>query len=271
MSNTSYASDPMLGAYLKKINHDILTPEAEKSLAVKSRNGDVESRNILARSNLRLVISIAKRFQGRGLSFMDLIEEGNVGLMDATERFDAKFNVRFSSYATWWIEAKIKEAIVRDSSAISVPPPVYRRVKKLNAFFEDNPNASLHEAATALGLSEKQTRSLLHTPGNPISMHKENGDLDFPAESIGGTSNTVFDSVSELNLKTRIYQFIEELSSQQRKVLYERFGINDGEHKTLATVGKKLGISTEYVRLIQNDALKILSERLNSSPDQIHN
>ncbi|HEV2527882.1 MAG TPA: RNA polymerase sigma factor RpoD [Thermomicrobiales bacterium] len=234
-------------------------------LLADKEDGD-RARNHLIQANLRLVVSVAKKYVGRGLSFLDLIQEGNIGLMKATDKFDYKRGFKFSTYATWWIRQAITRAISDQSRTIRLPVHVgetINRVKKtshrLQQILEREP--SKEELARALDLPEDKVRQVLDVSRHPISLEApvgNEGDAflgDFIEDDKIATPMEV---ASQHLLKSQIGEALDKLTDRERKIILLRFGLQDGRFRTLEEVGREFGITRERIRQIEAKALRKL-------------
>jgi RNA polymerase primary sigma factor len=253
--------------YLKEIkNIPLLTPQEEKALATRARRGDQEARKRLIQSNLRLVINIAKRYSHFGLPLMDLIEEGNIGLMKAVSKFKPKKGYRFSTYAAWWIRQYISRAIVEQGKVVRIP--VYasellskwkKTVEELTQKLRRKPKDS--EVAKKMNLPVKKVKQIsqwvIKTPSleAPIG---DQGDIVFMDVIEDESSLSPQQAVADFLRHERISDLLEMMDERERKILDMRFGLSDGDAHTLSDIAKELGITRERVRQIEAQALKKL-------------
>ncbi len=270
-----------LQTYLREIRKAVLlTPQAEFDTAVRARCGDFAARQAMIEHNLRLVVSIAKHYVGRGLPMTDLIEEGNLGLMHATAKFEPERGFRFSTYASWWIRQSIERAIMHQSRLVRLPVHVVRELNQvlkarraLEAraahLGEGEQGVRVEDIAAALGRPVREVSDLLKFAELPTS-------LDAPLER-GSTeqgAETLLDSVADdhaidpLNLTLShetdllLSHGLEELSEREREVLAGRYGLSDREPETLEVLAARLGLTRERIRQIQQEALVKLRRRM---------
>ena len=250
--------------YLKEIRErPLLTIEQEQSLAKRIARGDQEARKIMIESNLRLVVSFGKRYINRGLPFADIIEEGNIGLIKAVERFDHTLGFRFSTYASWWIKQSIERAIVNQAGIIRLPVHVAesvniyaRTLRRLKQELHRDPR--IDEIARGMKISVEKARGLSQISRDVQSLDTLAGDNDENSllHYLEDTSMPSPASGSDHERRRRLVaEQLEELTPNERKVLQMRFGLIDDEPVTLDTIGKELGITRERVRQIANQAL----------------
>jgi len=253
--------------YLKEIGQiPLLTAEEEIRLAKNIEKGDEKARRKLIQSNLRLVVSIAKRYIGRGLSFLDLIQEGNQGLMRAVEKYDWRRGYKFSTYATWWIRQAITRAIADQARTIRIPVHmvetinrIYRASRKLMQEIDRDPTAE--EIADELGMTTARVREILKIAQSTTSLEKPVGDDgdSLLGDFIQDTSHPSPDeSASEELLKENIKEVLDTLTEREAKVLKMRFGLDGYKPMTLEEVGKAFGVTRERVRQIECKALRKL-------------
>lgn len=266
----AFIREPSLETYLREINKvPLLTAEEEKDLARDIRDGDMAARERMIRANLRLVVSIAKHYMNRGLSLMDLIEEGNLGLLKAVERFNPDEDCRFSTYATWWIKQSIRRALVNTSKTVRIPSYMVEIVTRwkntaMELTCELGRQPTNDEIAEKLDLREEQQilirRALRASANSGQAVSLENlfdGNDALPDTRYKGPEDSVFDS-SQVTL---IQELLTTLSDRENMVLRHRFGI-DREAKTLKEIGLQLGLTRERVRQIEKEAMAKLLRKL---------
>ncbi len=259
--------DDPVKVYLKEIGRvPLLTPEEEIDLAVRISNGDDAAKKRLSEANLRLVVSIAKRYLGRGMQFLDLIQEGNLGLIKAVEKFDYTKGFKFSTYATWWIRQAITRAIADQARTIRIPVHMVEtinKVKKVSSQLLDanGREPSAEEIAEELDMPVEKVREIMRVAQEPVSLETPIGeeedshlgdfipDDDAPAPA---------DAASHTLLKETLGSVLDSLTPREEKVLRLRFGLEDGRSRTLEEVGKEFNVTRERIRQIEAKALRKL-------------
>lgn len=253
--------------YLKEIGRvPLLTAEEEVALALKIEEGDQEAKQRLAEANLRLVVSIAKRYVGRGMQFLDLIQEGNMGLMKAVEKFDYRKGFKFSTYATWWIRQAITRAIADQARTIRIPVHMVEtinKVKKVSSqlLHENGHEPSAEEIAERLDMPVDKVREIMRVAQEPVSLETPIGEEEdshlgdfIPDEE----APVPAEAASQTLLKEQLADVLKTLTPREEKVLRLRFGLEDGRPRTLEEVGKEFNVTRERIRQIEAKALRKL-------------
>ena len=259
--------DDSVKMYLKDIGQvPLLSKDEEKELAKKMTEGDSRAKERLSEANLRLVVSIAKRYVGRGMQFLDLIQEGNLGLMKAVEKFDYTKGFKFSTYATWWIRQAITRAIADQARTIRIPVHMVETINKqmrvsrqLLQIYGREPTPE--EIASAMGTTEDRVREIQKIAQDPVSLEtpigeEEDSHLGDFIEDYNATSPS---DMAETNmLKEHLVQVLSTLTPREEKVLRLRYGLDDGKPRTLEEVGKEFNVTRERIRQIEAKALRKL-------------
>lgn len=259
--------DDPVKVYLKEIGRvALLTPEEEVILAKRMEQGDEEARKSLSEANLRLVVSIAKRYVGRGMQFLDLIQEGNLGLMKAVEKFDYTKGFKFSTYATWWIRQAITRAIADQARTIRIPVHMVEtinKVKKVSSqlLHRNGQEPTAEEIALELDMTADKVREILRVAQEPVSLETPIGEEedshlgDFIADE---DAPVPIDVASQVLLREQLGEVLSSLTPREEKVLRLRFGLEDGRPRTLEEVGKEFSVTRERIRQIEAKALRKL-------------
>ena len=265
-SNSAKVNDPVR-MYLKEIGVvPLLSNEEEKELAIAVENGDLEAKQRLAEANLRLVVSIAKRYVGRGMQFLDLIQEGNMGLMKAVDKFDYSKGFKFSTYATWWIRQAITRAIADQARTIRIPVHMVETINKLvreqrNLLQELGQDPTPEQIAERMDMTPDKVREILKIAQELVSLETPIGEEDdshlgdFIEDEV--IENPV-DYTTRVVLREQLDEVLDTLTDREENVLRLRFGLDDGKMRTLEDVGKVFNVTRERIRQIEAKALRKL-------------
>ena len=263
----TFSTDDPVRMYLKEIGKvPLLTPEEEQDLARRMADGDEEAKRRMAEANLRLVVSIAKRYVGRGMLFLDLIQEGNLGLIKAVDKFDYTKGYKFSTYATWWIRQAITRAIADQARTIRIPVHMVETINKVirvsrQLLQELGHDPSAEEIAAEMNMPVDKVRDILKIAQEPVSLETPIGEEEdshlgdfIPDEDASEPSEAASFSL----LKEQLMSVLDTLTPREKKVLELRFGIIDGRTRTLEEVGKEFNVTRERIRQIEAKALRKL-------------
>lgn len=263
----SAAVDDPVKVYLKDIGRvPLLSPEEEIELAIRIADNDQEAKERLTKANLRLVVSIAKKYTGRGMMFLDLIQEGNLGLIKAVDKFDYTKGFKFSTYATWWIRQAITRAIADQGRTIRIPVHMVEtinKVKKTSSMLlhRDGKDPSAEDIAKELNMSADKVREILRISQEPVSLETPIGEEedshlgDFIPDD---DAPSPADAAAMTFLKEKVNEVLETLTPREAEVLRLRFGLRDGSVQTLEEVGNAFGVTRERIRQIEAKALRKL-------------
>lgn len=264
-------SDDAIKLYLKEIQKTkLLTAEEERELARRISTGDMAARDRMIESNLRLVVKIAKRYMNRGLPFLDLIEEGNMGLIKAVERFKLSKECRFSTYATWWIRQSIERALVNQSRTIRLPVHVSDDINKFIKISRElvpqlNREPKVQEVADAMGVEPRYIRRLMVLLKKTYSIEHpmgENNDYSLMDTIEDPSAIDPAILIEDLNKFSRVSDWLDTLTENEQEILALRFGLDDREPQTLDTIGRRFGVTRERIRQIEAKSLEKLRKIL---------
>ena len=267
LSAEGVALDDPVKAYLKEIGQvPLLSTEEEQTLARAARAGDVDARRRLSEANLRLVVSVAKRYAGRGLPFLDLIQEGNLGLMKAAEKFEPDRGFKFSTYATWWIRQSITRAIADQGRTIRIPVHLVEHINRVRKtagelLRKNGREPTAEEIAVRLEMEPDRVRELLQLAQEPVSLETPVGEEedahleDFIQDEEAGIP---VDEAGRQLLRRELMSVLKSLTPREERVITLRFGLDDGRPRTLEELGKEFNVTRERIRQIEAKALRKL-------------
>lgn len=267
LATEGIAIDDPVKVYLKEIGRvPLLTPEEEIDLAIRISNGDEAAKKRLSEANLRLVVSIAKRYLGRGMQFLDLIQEGNLGLIKAVEKFDYTKGFKFSTYATWWIRQAITRAIADQARTIRIPVHMVETINKVKKVSSQLLHSNGHEptadeVSAELDMPVDKVREIMRVAQEPVSLETPIGEEEdshlgdfIPDDEAPAPA----DAASHTLLREQLGEVLDTLTPREEKVLRLRFGLEDGRSRTLEEVGKEFNVTRERIRQIEAKALRKL-------------
>ena len=272
--NDVFNTEDPVRMYLKEIGkYPLISAEEERELALRMEKGDKKAKNRLAEANLRLVVSIAKKYSGRGMHFLDLMQEGNLGLMKAVDKFDYRKGFKFSTYATWWIRQAITRAIADQARTIRIPVHMVETINKIiriqrQFVQEEGREPSVEEISKKMNMPIDRIREIMKISHEPVSLETPVGEeedshlSDFIQDE---KAQSPEEAVAMMALREEEDKVLDTLTDREKKVLIRRFGWEDGQPRTLEEVGKEFDVTRERIRQIEAKAIRKLKHTSRSA------
>ncbi len=257
-------TDPSLQRYLKEVSqYPLISPQREIELSVLIKKGDKEAIAEMTRANLRLVIKIAREYANLGLPLLDLISEGNIGLVKAVKRFDPAKGGKMSTYGSWWIKQAIKRALANQSKTIRLPIHLVDKIAKIRRVSDSmsealGREATNEEVAEEIGINAAKVAQLKEVASRPTSLNArlgEENEMEFSETICDENAIDPFDNLREKDMHDQLQDLLEHLDERERSIINNRFGLDGAEPITLEEVGAKMGVTRERIRQLQNSAL----------------
>jgi RNA polymerase primary sigma factor len=275
---TTDKNNTAISAYLREISRTpLLSPRQEIELARKIRNGDKRARDLMISANLRLVVTVAHDYVDFGLPLLDLISEGNIGLVKAVERFDETKGAKLSTYAVWWIRQSIKRALSNQGKLVRLPVHLGEKMSRMRRVAlrmseELGREPTDDELSAEIGLSAEKIAELRSIGIRPASLDAPIGDdglTEFGESIADEEAQTPFELLRDKDLRSKVDGLLEELNGREKKIIAERFGFGGNERKTLQQIGETLGVSRERIRQLENSALEKLRRALSLKEEPV--
>jgi RNA polymerase primary sigma factor len=275
---TADKTNTAISAYLREISQTpLLSPEQEIELARKIRSGDLRARDLMIRANLRLVVTVAHDYADFGLPLLDLISEGNIGLVKAVERFDETKGAKLSTYAVWWIRQCIKRALSNQSKLVRLPVHLGEKISRMRRVAlrmseELGREPTDDELSAEIGLSAEKVAELRGIGIRPASLDapiNDDGSTEFGESVADEEAQSPFELLRDKDLLSKVDGLLEELDGREKKIIAERFGFGGSARKTLQEIGDALGVSRERIRQLENSALAKLRRALSLQEEPI--
>ncbi|MFA6709378.1 MAG: sigma-70 family RNA polymerase sigma factor [Fusobacterium sp.] len=266
----------LVSLYLKDIRkYKILEKSEEEELLLRAKAGDSEAKNQLILCNLRLVVSVAKKYMSKGMNFIDLISEGNLGLIHAIDKFDLSKGYRFSTYAVWWIKQSITKAVINKGREIRIPSYKYDLFNKVNKvvmrrFVKDGKRVSEKEISQEIGISEKKVKSIMQEFQEILSLNMEVGENIYLEDTlINKSSKDLEEKIMEKLGKEKVHEILDTLELREKEILKRRYGLDGYDINTLEEIGYEFKITRERVRQLEKKTLLKLRKKFNKDLGEI--
>jgi len=266
----------LVSSYLKDIRkYKILEKSEEEILLTKAKAGDAEAKNQLIVCNLRLVVSVAKNYMSKGMNFIDLISEGNLGLIHAIDKFDLSKGYRFSTYAVWWIKQSITKAVINKGREIRIPSYKYDLFNKVNKvimknFVKDGNYITEEEIAKELGIKVQKVKNIMQEFQEILSLNMEVGENIYLEDTlVNSSSKNLEEKIIEKLGKERVHQILDTLDMREREILKRRYGLDGYDINTLEEIGDEFNITRERVRQLEKKTLTKLRKKYNKDLEEL--